>query len=414
VIGSTRQVAVHVYAAPADMRKSFDSLSALVVQGLGRDVLSGDLFLFVSRTRKRAKVLYWDGTGLCVFAKRLERGRFTAPWEGGKGLLKRRSALRRPATVPASRQSSPSLKSCTSSTKPTRPAPSVASLSRPSPVSSRSRRRSTSSSGASCCARTGDRSNQSLQKRTGRFTLAHCWAHVRRKYVEIEDFFPAEAKQAIDFIAELYEVERLCPTGPPGDDLRRQLRNERSRDIVRRLQAWAMTTRALPQSGLGKAIAHMAALWPGLLRFLEDPRIRIDNNATERGIRGVVIGRKNHYGSKSRHGTEVAALFCPACETSKLAGVDPKAYLRRAVHAVLMGDPLPLPTTSPLARKLLRRPSPAGLPRRGTAKSYPTEVGQSTARYRTPVYRRVIDVLTGSLQWVWPCSVPLLWTWPGS
>jgi transposase len=85
VIGSTRQVAVHVYAAPADMRKSFDSLSALVVQGLGRDVLSGDLFLFVSRTRTRAKVLYWDGTGLCVFAKRLERGRFTAPWEGGKG-----------------------------------------------------------------------------------------------------------------------------------------------------------------------------------------------------------------------------------------------------------------------------------------------------------------------------------------
>ena len=184
---------------------------------------------------------------------------------------------------------------------------------------------------------------QSLQKRTGRFTLAHCWAHVRRKFVEIEDFFPAEAKQAIDFIAELYEVERLCPTGPPGDDLRRQLRNERSRDIVRRLQAWAMTTRALPQSGLGKAIAYMTALWPGLVRFLEDPRIPIDNNATERGIRGVVIGRKNHYGSKSRRGTEVAALFYTACETAKLAGVDPKAYLRRAVHAVLMGEPLPLP-----------------------------------------------------------------------
>jgi transposase len=80
VIGSTRQVAVHALAAPADMRKSFDALSALVLQGLGRDPLCGDLFLFVSRDRKRAKVLYWDGTGLCVFAKRLERGRFTAPW----------------------------------------------------------------------------------------------------------------------------------------------------------------------------------------------------------------------------------------------------------------------------------------------------------------------------------------------
>ena len=67
------------------MRKSFDTLSLLVTQGLGRDVLSGDLFLFVSRNRRRAKVLYWDGTGLCVFAKRLEKGRFAAPWERGDG-----------------------------------------------------------------------------------------------------------------------------------------------------------------------------------------------------------------------------------------------------------------------------------------------------------------------------------------
>ena len=80
MIGSTRQVAVHGFAEPADMRKSFDALSALVLQGLKRDPLCGDLFLFVSRDRRRAKVLYWDGTGLCVFAKRLEQGRFTAPW----------------------------------------------------------------------------------------------------------------------------------------------------------------------------------------------------------------------------------------------------------------------------------------------------------------------------------------------
>lgn len=80
MIGSTRQVAVFAYAQPVDMRRSFDGLSALVSAGLGRDVLSGDLFLFVSRNRKRAKVLGWDGTGLCVYAKRLEYGVFTAPW----------------------------------------------------------------------------------------------------------------------------------------------------------------------------------------------------------------------------------------------------------------------------------------------------------------------------------------------
>jgi len=80
MIGSTRQVSVLAYAQPVDMRRSFDGLQALVSDGLKRDPLSGDLFLFVSRNRKRAKVLLWDGTGLCVFAKRLEQGRFSAPW----------------------------------------------------------------------------------------------------------------------------------------------------------------------------------------------------------------------------------------------------------------------------------------------------------------------------------------------
>jgi transposase len=88
VIGSTRQVTVYAYRTPTDMRKSFDTLTALVVQGLERDVLSGDLFLFVSKTRRRAKVLFWDGTGLCLFAKRLEKGHFAAPWShAGTGPL---------------------------------------------------------------------------------------------------------------------------------------------------------------------------------------------------------------------------------------------------------------------------------------------------------------------------------------
>jgi transposase len=79
VIGSTRNVAVRAHAMPTDMRKSFDTLAALVTAA-GFALLSGELFLFVSKDRTRAKVLYWDGTGLCVFAKRLERGRFASPW----------------------------------------------------------------------------------------------------------------------------------------------------------------------------------------------------------------------------------------------------------------------------------------------------------------------------------------------
>ena len=96
-------------------------------------------------------------------------------------------------------------------------------------------------------------------------------------------------------------------------------------------------------TGLGKAIAYMGGLWKGLVRFLDDPRIPLDNNATERALRGVVVGRKNHYGSRSRRGTEVAAVMYSLLESAKLAGIEPKAYLRHAVSAVLRGETPPLP-----------------------------------------------------------------------
>ena len=88
MIGSTRSIRVFVHRDPVDMRKQYDSLAAVVSGPLGGQVMSGDLFVFIGKTRKRAKVLYWDGTGLCLFAKRLEKGRFVAPWDRpGNGAL---------------------------------------------------------------------------------------------------------------------------------------------------------------------------------------------------------------------------------------------------------------------------------------------------------------------------------------
>jgi transposase len=87
VIGSTRRVAVYAYTAATDMRKGYDGLAALVERELGRDPLSGEMFLFVSRDRKRSKVLLWDGTGLCLYAKRLERGRFADLSQRGESSL---------------------------------------------------------------------------------------------------------------------------------------------------------------------------------------------------------------------------------------------------------------------------------------------------------------------------------------
>jgi transposase len=80
VIGSTRQVAVWVWTAPVDMRKSYDTLAVIVKRDMKRELLSGDVFLFVGKSRRRAKSLHWDGTGLVLVQKRLEVGRFAAPW----------------------------------------------------------------------------------------------------------------------------------------------------------------------------------------------------------------------------------------------------------------------------------------------------------------------------------------------
>ena len=178
-----------------------------------------------------------------------------------------------------------------------------------------------------------------LRKRGGKFQLAHCWAHVRRKFIEAEEVSPKPCAEVLDLIGKLYEVERECRN----DDERAASRRDRSHELVRQIQSWALKQEALPLSPLGKAIAYMGGLWPGLVRFIEEPRLALDNNATERALRGVVLGRKNHYGSRSERGTEVAALFYSLIESAKLSGVEPDAYLRRAARAAIRGGALPLP-----------------------------------------------------------------------
>jgi transposase len=85
MIGSTRAVRVWAYPAPCDLRKGFNGLSHLVTWQLAKDLLSGDQFLFCNRRRNAAKVLMYDGTGLAIYHKRLERQRFACLWRGEPG-----------------------------------------------------------------------------------------------------------------------------------------------------------------------------------------------------------------------------------------------------------------------------------------------------------------------------------------
>ena len=197
---------------------------------------------------------------------------------------------------------------------------------------------------------------QALERAVPGLHLAHCWAHVRRKFLEGEDAYPELSEHAVKLIGELFEIERRVPQLRPGADdderdgileLRSRLRREKSKPIVNDLLEWALEHRGrvLPKSKMGKAIDYMLKLWEGLTRFLDDPRIPLDNNAAERALRGVVVGRKNHYGSRSKRGTEVAALFYTLFETAKLSQVDPRAYVTQAaIRAIADPGAVTLPS----------------------------------------------------------------------
>ncbi|MGK3998869.1 IS66 family transposase [Sorangium sp. So ce1024] len=186
---------------------------------------------------------------------------------------------------------------------------------------------------------------QSLSRAYPRVVLAHCWAHVRREFVEIEKSFPKPCGEILDLIGKLYLIERRCPQGPEGDEERRMLRDQESRPVIDEIIEWVYRTtpKCLPESGLHKAIGYMVNMWPGLVLFLDDPEIPLDNNGTERAARAPVIGRKNHYGSHSLRGTEVAATFYSLVESAKLNGLEPRFYLRVATRAGLRRETVPLP-----------------------------------------------------------------------
>jgi transposase len=189
---------------------------------------------------------------------------------------------------------------------------------------------------------------ESQSKKHG-FTQAHDWSHARRKFLEAEASAPAEAAAFLDDIGKLFLIEReIAERGaglPAGDliGLRGQVRREQSKPIVQQIGERAMEVKAFRESPIAKAVKYLENRWAGLIRFLADGRIPITSNAAERALRGVVLGRNNYHGSKSRLGTEVAAIFYSLIDSAKLCGLEPKAYLKGAALEHLRGNVVPLP-----------------------------------------------------------------------
>ena len=175
------------------------------------------------------------------------------------------------------------------------------------------------------------------------FVLAHCWSHVRRKFIEAHAAYPDECDVVLDLIDELFLIERSVPAPDRLDGQakldalakRTELRASKSRAVTVQIRDWVKEQVALPQSSLAKAIGYMMNHWKSLLLFLDDPLVPIHNNHTEQEMRNWVLGRKNHYGSRSKRGTEVAAILYTLLETAKLCGVNPRDYIRIAAEAAI-------------------------------------------------------------------------------
>ena len=166
------------------------------------------------------------------------------------------------------------------------------------------------------------------RRQGGALVEAACWAHTRRYFFDVHAKTGSRvAQETLERIGALYEVECAIQGRPP--DERRRQRQARSRPLADALRAWAETT--LPQlsgaSDLAKAFRYMLARWSALTRVLDDGRLALDNNAAERALRGVAVGRKNYLFAGSDRGAERAAALYTLIESAKLNGLDPEPYL---------------------------------------------------------------------------------------
>jgi transposase len=158
---------------------------------------------------------------------------------------------------------------------------------------------------------------------------AACWAHVRRKFLDLAAGGKAPlAEAALERIGELYEIEKRVRGSPAAE--RERIRQAEAAPKVAALKLWLerQVARLPAKTETAKAIRYALARWPALARYLGDGRIEIDNNAAERAIRPIALGRKNWLFAGSDRGGERAADILSLIETARLNGLDPERYLR--------------------------------------------------------------------------------------
>lgn len=164
---------------------------------------------------------------------------------------------------------------------------------------------------------------------------AACWAHARRKFYDIHQATQSPiALEALNRIGELYAIEEQIRGHSA--DTRQRARMQQAIPKIAALHAWMIQTKAglSKKSDLAGAIQYALSRWRALTRYCEDGRIEIDNNAAERSLRPIALGRKNYLFAGSDAGGDRAAIIYSLLGTAKLNGIDPQAYLRHVLDRI--------------------------------------------------------------------------------
>ena len=170
---------------------------------------------------------------------------------------------------------------------------------------------------------------------TARMMEVACWAHVRRKIFEVHVATgSAAAQDLLERMAALFRIEADIRGKPPEE--RRATRAKYAVPLLIELKA-AMETaleRGSKKTALSQALRYALTRWPALTRYTEDGRLDMTNNAAERAIRPIAVGRKNWIFAGSDEGGRRAAVMYTLIETAKLNGIDPEAYLRSVIARI--------------------------------------------------------------------------------
>ena len=165
--------------------------------------------------------------------------------------------------------------------------------------------------------------------------LVGCWAHVRRKFLEIIKAKPnpkkkGHAEEALDYIRRLYAIEKQATVYELSSDQLYCLRQDAAKPILNDFKSWLlqMSTLTPPKGLLGKAVNYTLHNWDRLARYIQDARLRPDNNLAENAIRPFVLGRKNWLFSGHPNGAEASAAIFSLIETAKANGLKPYEYFR--------------------------------------------------------------------------------------